>query len=56
VWQEDTLGAEFQEVSIPEDLLEEASHRREILIEALAEHDDALMEKYLSETPIEIRS
>jgi elongation factor G len=26
-----------------------------ILIEALAEHDDALMEKYLSETPIEVQ-
>ena len=53
VWQEDTLGAEFQEVSIPEDLMEEATRRREALIETLAEIDDAIMEKYLSEAPIE---
>jgi elongation factor G len=55
VWQEETLGAEFQEVSIPGDLMEEASQRREMLVEALAEHDDALMEKYLSEAPIEVQ-
>ncbi len=53
-WQEESLGAEYQETSIPEELMEEASRHREALIESLAEHDDAIMEKYLSETPIEV--
>lgn len=52
VWQEETLGAEFQEVSIPDELMEEATRYREALIEKLAEQDDAIMEKYLSEEPI----
>jgi elongation factor G len=55
VWQEETLGAEFQELDIPDELMEEASRAREKLIEALAEHDDGLMEKYLSEAVIEIQ-
>jgi elongation factor G len=53
VWHEDTLGAEFQEIPIPDDLVEESSRYREALIESLAEHDDAIMEKYVSESPIE---
>jgi elongation factor G len=54
-WQADTLGAEFQEFPIPDELVEEASRCRESLIESLAEHDDAIMEKYVSEAPIEIQ-
>jgi elongation factor G len=48
VWDEHTLGAEFAEVSIPDELKEEASHYRSKLIESLAELDDHLVEKYLS--------
>jgi len=54
-WQAETLGAEFEEFPIPDELMEEASHYRESLIESLAEHDDAIMEKYVSESPIEIQ-
>lgn len=49
VWDEHTLGAEFKEVSIPEPLREEALHHRSKLIEALADLDSDLMEKYLNE-------
>ena len=47
VWDEESLGASFHEEDVPSDLLDEAKARREKLIEAAADADDALMEKYL---------
>ena len=52
VWDEDTLGASFEAHAIAPDLQATAEEYREKLIEALAEHDDDLMEAYLAETPI----
>ncbi|MBN1102326.1 MAG: elongation factor G [Deltaproteobacteria bacterium] len=54
VWGGDALGAEFQEVPIPPELMDSATLHREALIEALAENDDTIMEKFLSEQPMEI--
>ncbi|MFH1122025.1 MAG: elongation factor G [Pseudomonadota bacterium] len=54
VWQEESLGADFQEVSIPPDLSEEAARYRELLIETLADKDDVIMDKYLSEEEIDV--
>ncbi|MBU2498715.1 MAG: elongation factor G, partial [Proteobacteria bacterium] len=54
VWQEESLGAEFQEVSIPSDLMPEAARYRELLLETLADKDDAIMNKYLLEEEIDI--
>uniref|UniRef100_A0A7C3Z0H6 Elongation factor G n=1 Tax=Desulfobacca acetoxidans TaxID=60893 RepID=A0A7C3Z0H6_9BACT len=51
-WREETLGAECEELEIPADLQEEASRRREALIEALAEVDDQLLEAFLAEKPL----
>jgi elongation factor G len=48
VWDEHTLGAEFAEVSIPNESKEEALLYRSKLVESLAELDDHLTEKYLS--------
>ncbi|MGH8007369.1 MAG: elongation factor G, partial [Candidatus Binatia bacterium] len=48
VWEEDTLGARFHEEEIPADMAAEAAHYREQLIEAVADADDALLEKYLA--------
>ncbi|MBW2066987.1 MAG: elongation factor G [Deltaproteobacteria bacterium] len=53
-WEEETLGAEFEEVEIPQDFMEEAMRSRESMLEALAEYDDELMERYLSEEEIDI--
>ncbi len=53
VWDDDSLGATFQEVEIPEDHLEEARRYREMLLETVAEVDDELMEAYLAEKPID---
>ena len=44
---EDDLGKVSDEVAIPEDMKAKAEEYREKLLEAVAETDDALMEKYL---------
>jgi len=48
VWDDETMGAKYDVIDIPEDLKEKAEEYREKLIEAVAETDDELMEKYLS--------
>src|SRR5438105_899493 len=47
IWRDETLGAEFDEVAVPAELLEKAKEYRARMIEAVSEHDDALFEKYL---------
>src|SRR5689334_6086023 len=47
IWRDETLGAEFDVVDIPEDLLEKAKVYREQMIETVSEFDDHLMEKYI---------
>ena len=49
VWQEETLGAVFEERDIPEDYQEEANQAREALWEALAEVDEVAEEAFLEE-------
>ena len=53
LWENESLGAQFQEVPIPPELMDEASAYREQLLETLADRDDALMSKYLAEEEIE---
>jgi elongation factor G len=50
VWKDETLGAEYEDVDIPEDLVEAAAEWREKLVELAVEHDDAAMEAYLDGT------
>jgi len=47
IWNDESLGATYNEEEIPADLLEEAKEYREKMIEEISSHDDALMEKYL---------
>jgi elongation factor G len=47
VWEEDRLGATFEVEPIPENLRAEAAANHDKLIEALADHDDRIMELYL---------
>lgn len=49
VWHEDTQGATFDVIDIPEDLKEEAQMYRAQLIEAVAEYDENLMEKFFED-------
>lgn len=52
LWRDETLGAQYDDVEIPEDLKELAEEYREKLVEAVAETDDTLMEKYLGGEPL----
>ncbi len=47
VWDEETLGAEYHDIEIPPDLLDQAKEYREKLIEAAVEFDDDAMAAYL---------
>ncbi len=48
VWDEQSLGTEFEEVPIPEEMEQEVSEYRSRLIESIAELDEPLTEKYLN--------
>jgi len=48
VWDEQSLGVEFREISIPKDMEKEAALYRSRLIESIAELDEHLTEKYLN--------
>ena len=52
VWNDESMGALYDEIEIPADLLEQAQMYRDALIEEISSHDDALMEKYLSGEPL----
>src|SRR5512136_1307627 len=46
-FEDETMGAKYQEIEIPADLVAQAKEYRAALEEAVAEIDDALMAKYL---------
>src|SRR6202161_1663571 len=52
IWRDETLGAQYDEVEIPADLLDKAKSYREQMIEAIAESDDHLFAKFVEGTPI----
>ena len=51
-WRDETLGAEYDLVDIPADLTTKAEEYREKMIEAVAEHDDHLFERFIEGQPI----
>jgi elongation factor G len=46
-YKDETMGADYIVADIPADMLEEAKHYREQLIEKVSEADDKILEKYL---------
>jgi elongation factor G len=52
VWDAESLGARFEERPVPEELLDAVATGRERVIEAVADFDDALTQKYLDGEPI----
>jgi elongation factor G len=48
-WNEHDKGMTFNVVPIPADMIDEATEYREKLLEAIAEFDDSLMEKYFAD-------
>jgi elongation factor G len=49
VWNEEDMGMTFEEIEIPEDVIDEARELRGQLLEAVAEFDDTLLEKYFED-------
>jgi len=47
-YKDETLGADYQVVDIPEEHLDRAHKMREQMVETISETDDQLLEKYLS--------
>jgi elongation factor G len=47
IWRDEELGAKWDEVDIPDDMVEQAAQYRDELLETIATSDDELMEKYL---------
>ena len=52
IWDEESLGAKYDIIDIPAELQEKAEEYRKIMLEAIADQDDELMEKYLMEEEI----
>jgi elongation factor G len=48
-WKEDNMGMEYEAKAIPDDMLADCEAAREFMIEAAAEANDELMDKYLEE-------
>jgi elongation factor G len=46
-WDDETLGVNFEEIEVPDELRDQAEQLRENLIEAAAEADEVLLDKYL---------
>ena len=49
VWHEEKMGSTFDVIEIPDDMKEEVDEYRSNLIEAVAEYDDALLEKFFDD-------
>ena len=49
LWHDETMGAEYDIEAIPADLKDECDEWRNKLLEAAAEYDEALMEKYFDD-------
>ncbi len=49
VWNEEDQGMTYEEIEIPEDIIDEAREYRGLLLEAVAEFDESLMEKYFED-------
>lgn len=47
IWQDEELGAKWDEVDIPEDMVDQANEYREAMMESIATQDEELMDKYL---------
>jgi elongation factor G len=53
-YRDETLGADYEVLDIPAELVDEARLYREKMVEAICENDDSLIEKYLNAEPISV--
>jgi len=49
IWNETDKGMTFEEIPVPADMVEEANEYREKLLEAVAEYDETLIEKFFED-------
>ena len=49
VWNEEDMGMTFEEIDIPENMIDDVAEYREKLLESVAEYDDTLMEKFFED-------
>lgn len=49
IWDDESLGMTYQETDIPDDMKDQVEEYRGMLVEAVAEYDDALLEKYFED-------
>jgi elongation factor G len=49
IWNEEDKGMTFTEIPIPADMVDEANEYREKLLEAVADYDETLMEKFFND-------
>ncbi len=49
IWNEEDMGMTYEEIDIPEDMVDEVTEYREKLVESVAEYDEGLMEKYFED-------
>jgi elongation factor G len=54
VYRDETLGAAFEVIDIPPELVDEAKTFREKMLEVVCEHDDVLLEKYFNGQSISV--
>jgi elongation factor G len=52
IYKGDTLGTQWEEIDIPNELLPKAREYRTHLLEAVSEYDDTLLDNYLHDKPI----
>ncbi len=56
VWEKSTLGAEFENVEIPEEMKADVEKYRALLVEQIASLDDTLMEKFLNGEELDVNA
>jgi elongation factor G len=49
VWNEDDMGMTYNEIDIPADMVDEVAEYRGKLVEAVADYDEGLLEKYFED-------
>jgi len=52
VWDNEELGAKWDVVDIPDDLVAQAEEYRHLLVDVLSHHSDAVLEKYIGDEEI----
>lgn len=50
IWNEEDHGMTYEEIPVPEDMVEEAKKWREVLLEAVSDYDDSLLEKFFEDS------